>query len=459
MTSLFSVGGLASGLDTEGIVRQLMQIERIPVNQIQTRQAALRRTDGAWSGVVTALSGVRSALGALDRAGDYDTHVAIASSSTAVTATRTGAPTTGNIAFTVTQLAQSYQGTLSGSTTLRSADDAVGAGTLRIRHADEADFAEIDTTGLTLGQVAAQINAATNLDVSASVQATSGGTVRLLLTSQRSGQDGGLVFDLASAPPELNSATELYAAQNATLTMGSGAGALEITSATNTVTGLIDGVTLQLQQPTATPVTISISRDPTVTVERVRALVDALNATISALRTQTGYDTESDKAGALQGDSTAVGLRFALSGAFTALVPNAAGLSAATAVGITVGRDGLLTLDEDTLSNALATDFDGVVTLLTAPSAPAEGEPGPGVLTSLDAVLDGYEGAAGQIALTRQGISDRITANDDQVDRYEVRLELRERLLRQKFAGLESTLATLQAQGSNLLAQLGTATR
>lgn len=457
MTSLFSVGGLSSGLDTESIVSQLVEIERLPITRAQTRQAELQAVDTAWSGLVTGLSAVRTALDELDTVNDYDVHTAVSGSDdAAITVTRTGTPAPGGFSFTVSQLAQSYQGMLSGSG-LTSGDDAVGSGTIGIRHADDAGFTSIATDGLTLDGLVTAINKHQDVDVNASVQQASDGTVRLVLNSRRSGEDGALEFDLSGAPATLDTATQLFAGQDALLTMGDGSGGtLEVTSASNTLTDLVKGVSIELRQTTAAPVSVSVTRDPEITVEKVQSLVDAANEVIGQVRTATDYDPETDTAGVLQGDPTASDLRFSLVSALTGGVPDAADpYSSAAAIGITVNRDGTLKLNTDTLTGALADDPDAVITALTAPAAPAAGEPGPGVFTQLDAVLDDYEGVNGRISTTRQGLSDRIAVYDDQIERYEVRVELRERLLRQKFTTLESTLGTLQAQGANLLAQLG----
>ena len=458
MSSLFSVGGLASGLDSNAIVTQLLALERIPINQARSKQTALRSVDNAWSDIVTRLSAVRTAVDKLKTSADYGTHTSVTSSSDAVAVTRGGSPVPGGLSFTVSQLASTYQGSLSGSTSLSSGSDLVGAGTLRIRHADGSTFTEIDTEGSTLAQVAAAIQGNSELQANASVQQASDGTMRLLISSRRSGTDGGLEIDLSDAPDTLNDQSELFAGRDALLTMGSGPGALQISSPTNRLTNLIDGVTVDLRAVTTDPVTVQVERDTGVTVERIRELVNAMNSAISTLKTRTAYNASSDSAGLLQGDQTATGLRFALSGALSSMVPGLTGaFTSAAAIGIEVGRDGIITLNEDKLTTALSSDHEGILKLLTAPAAPGPGQAGPGLFTGLDAMLKQYEGSAGRIATTRQGLTDRIAAFDDQIDRHEVRIELRERLLRQKFSGLESALTVVQAQGATLLSALGLA--
>ena len=59
---LFSFGGIASGLDTNSIIDQLMAIERQPIVRFQSQQDRMRRVDDAWSAVVGKLSAFRSAV-------------------------------------------------------------------------------------------------------------------------------------------------------------------------------------------------------------------------------------------------------------------------------------------------------------------------------------------------------------------------------------------------------------
>src|SRR5690606_6373649 len=174
------------------------------------------------------------------------------------------------------------------------------------------------------------------------------GTMRLLVSSRRSGADGALELDLSAAPESLANETQLFAGRDALLTMGTGPDALQVSSPTNRLTDLIAGVTIDLKETTTAPVTVQVERDPATTITAVRELVDAINAAISSLKSRTAYNADSGGAGILQGDQVANSLRFDLSGVLMSAVPGVTGeFSSARSIGIEVGRDGLLTLDED----------------------------------------------------------------------------------------------------------------
>ncbi len=87
---LFNMGGLASGLDTDAIVSSIMDVEKLPINQLQSRRVDHQIEDKAWSTVNTRYSAIRSALDAIDTQSELNGFGLASSSSTAVAATVTG---------------------------------------------------------------------------------------------------------------------------------------------------------------------------------------------------------------------------------------------------------------------------------------------------------------------------------------------------------------------------------
>ena len=71
------IGGLASGLDTASMIKQLMEVERLPILNLQSNRQKLVAKDDAWRDIATRLSSLRTSLDALahllpdGRAGEY----------------------------------------------------------------------------------------------------------------------------------------------------------------------------------------------------------------------------------------------------------------------------------------------------------------------------------------------------------------------------------------------------
>ena len=69
---LFNIGGLASGLDTSAIISSLIEVERIPVQQLESRKSLFNARDAAWQDLNTKFSAIRTALDALKTQDDLN---------------------------------------------------------------------------------------------------------------------------------------------------------------------------------------------------------------------------------------------------------------------------------------------------------------------------------------------------------------------------------------------------
>ena len=75
----FNFSGIASGLDTNSIVSQLMQIERAPITRLQVQRAEYEDRRDAWTSITTKLSEFRTALDSARYASDFDAFTTVTS--------------------------------------------------------------------------------------------------------------------------------------------------------------------------------------------------------------------------------------------------------------------------------------------------------------------------------------------------------------------------------------------
>lgn len=458
--STMSIGGLASGMDTENIIRQLLQLERIPIVGFQRRQAELRKVDEAWGGVTTKLSAIRAAVDDLREPGAFDAFTKVSSSDDTIAgATVTGTPKTGSLTFSVEQLARTHQVALNaGADTanqMTSATDLVGNGTLKFKLAGETTWQQITTDGKTLAQVADEMETLAP-GVTTQLVEDSAGAFQLIAASRETGTTNAIEFDTTGAPPSLATAEVLQAATDAQLKMGT----LTVSRSSNTVTDLIDGVTLDLAKAApGTSVTITTERDDDAAVASIKALVDGVNGLLDKLDTLTDYNAESKTAGTLQGDTTA---RRLVNDLRRQLGDTVAGLTgsytSAGTVGISLGRDGRFSLDETELRDALDTDPTAVAELFSS-STGAKGIAGvlhEGVLlwAEGDRTSPDEHVARGAIGRARDSATTTIRRFDDRISAYEDRVASREVTLRKQFSAMETALARLQSEGNWLSSQL-----
>ena len=235
---------------------------------------------------------------------------------------------------------------------------AAGGGNITISAATglrvgSATVTAVDTGDKSLAAVAAAVNAA-GTGVSAGAVKQSDGAWFLQLASSTSGTTGTIT--VGSNGLDL---TTLTAAQDAKITLGSGATALTVTSSSNTFGDVMPGTSLTVQAVTTTPVTVSVSRDENATADAVQTLITAANSVIADVQMQTKFNSTTKKGSPLTGNAVVRGLAEKVRSAVNDAVAGAA-YSSAGGVGIITDRDGTLSFDRNVFLNALRTNTTDV---------------------------------------------------------------------------------------------------
>lgn len=335
----------------------------------------------------------------------------------------------------------------------------------------EIEFAATDS----LNQIVEKINAAgVGVTASVLVDASSGNPFRLSLTSKFSGRVGRAILDTNGVDLGL---TTLTRGNDAVAFFGSGdpAHAALLTSSTNTLEGAITGVSIDLRQTTTSPVTLTISRDVDKIVDSAKLFVSAFNTIIDKIKKHDSFNAETNKRGALLGDSTLAQTR---SGLYRIVQGSPLNVSARfnnlTAVGFRIGSGGKLELDETKFRDAYAQDPQAVEDLMSAYEQASpnntvtgpNGEPIPGVSTStsgrpeftrlgvaerlavlMDQLTNSVDGA-----LTRRdkSLGDQIELQNKRIEGFDVTLARRRTRLESQFRAMEQAIAALRTQQSAL---------
>ncbi len=353
---LFNFGGIASGLDTDAMIKALMDVDRNPIRLMERKQATAQVKVDAWSEMTTRVSALRTSVDDLKSLDKFEGLVSVASTDeTAVEASGTGSALAGNTSFTVTQLAVSHQ--MVTQADYSSESDTVGAGTFTLNVGGvDTDFAT--SAGTTVANLAAQINDS-GIGVSASVIKVDDTTSKLVIAASSTGANN--VFTASGTQSSLTTLDISSQGADAQLTIGDGPGAFAITRGSNTITDLIDGVEIKLKTTTATPITIGVEKDLDQTIESIQNFVTELTAMTGAIKNRSQYDAENNRAASLTGDSTLRGISSGLVSGVMGLVDSLVGdYSYASSVGIEYSSKGEFTLDTEKLRSALEDDYDAV---------------------------------------------------------------------------------------------------
>lgn len=390
-----SSAGIGSGLDVNSIVTSLMNVEKRPLNAVNTQKTDYQSQLSAYGTLKSSLSAFQTAVGALTTASKFNAQTVTSANTSVFTATANGSATLGDYAVTVTQLAKSQK---LASTGFSSINDVVGTGTMTISFGDyvpasvlplvaesfTANAAKsdititIDSSNNTLAGVRDAINAS-NSSVSATI-VNNGATNQLVITSKDTGEINSLKISVADDDSNnvdaiglsqlvydplaagVKNMTRVQEEKNALLDVDG----ISVVKANNVISDVISGVTLNLLATSGgNSVNLGVTSNQDKIKESVTAFVDAYNKLDTTLRNLTKYDSTGKNSGVLLGDGTARSVINQIKSVMTKAIATGGTLTSLSQIGVGFQRDGQLALDSTKLTTALSSNFSEVATLFT----------------------------------------------------------------------------------------------
>lgn len=192
-TSGISFSGLASGLDTNSIVSQLVNLEMLPIQRFQAQQQQLNTQRTAYGQLKSQLQNLNATMSGFSLSGAFQGTKANSSDTSIATITAEGSAPAGIFDLKVTQLASTH----------KVASKAYNDATTDLGLSGEFDIngttIELESTD-SLTELAAKINSA-DAGVTASILNGGAGKTYLTLTSKESGEEGEIAFAENSTAP------------------------------------------------------------------------------------------------------------------------------------------------------------------------------------------------------------------------------------------------------------------
>ncbi|WP_336250233.1 flagellar filament capping protein FliD [Stomatohabitans albus] len=455
----FSIDGLATGLDTTGIINQLMQIERQPAAALEKRIDANKDAERTWYGVRSNLNKVTTAANTLRVIGADFMPTKASSSLDAVKVTSSAGAKSASATFHVKQLAT----TASRVSSAALARDAVVSDqdtTISFTNAKGEEKQVAVKAGTTFEGLRDLINDNKDLGVKAALINTGDGNARLQLSAASSGADGNFTVN-ASALTGLGTADFQQASEGKDALVTIPGTDVEVKSPTNTFTGAVDGMTFTIsKEAVGKDVTLSIEDDQNTLVDRVKGLVNAINETLGDIDSAVSYgiDYKGGKgevtgvAGKLAGNSTARSIRDNLLRSFTNPVDGNP-FSSMGAIGVEVTKEGKLEFKEDKFKEALKKDPAAVEQLIRGDGSADD-------KTSItarvkDMVKTATDATSGTIQRSVDSLKNLNRDFRNQVETIDGRVNRRRNQLRSEFAAMEKAMAQMQRQQQWLIGQLG----
>lgn len=459
-SSSISSLGVGSGLDVNSIITGLMAIERRPLNNLESAEKTINTQISEVGKIKSALSKFRD-LAAKLAGTDFWKQTTGSSGSTAVGVTTDGNAVAGSYSVQVNTLASAQA---IATSVYASSSALVGAGTLTIESgtwgASQASFTGSASTAIeitpddTLASVRDKINSS-GAAVTASILSDASGA-RLVIRSKDTGAanafrtsvSGGGPSALAYDPSSgVTNATRSQTAADAAATING----LAVTSASNSLVNVLDGMTLTLNEPTTTAVTVNVKSDTEAMKKTLQDFAAAYSELAKLIATDTRYDAASKAAGPLQGDSAIVGLQNRLRAMLGATSSASSAYTRLSDVGFEMQRDGSLSVNATKLDKALA-NLPELKKLFANSS-------------TTDANLDGFGkrfrvfatdvlGIEGTLTARSDGLSEKLKRNQNAQDRLEERLAQVQKRLEAQYTALDAQMGKLNGLSSYVTQQV-----
>jgi flagellar hook-associated protein 2 len=443
-------GGLATGLDTNALITELMNAERTPLTRLETDKTWLNNRLAAFQQFDKALQTFK---GAIDNAGDRDQYfkkTATLASEDFFTATASE-DALANTSYDVevkslAQVQKSYTNTGTDTGFASKTSETFGTGTLSIT-IDGVDRAIEISEGI--NSLEGIMNAINEADIGVSANIINDGSdtpYRLSLT----GKDVGVAFtvDESGLTGGTESLGTLVTAQEAASALIEVDG-LEITSTTNTIEDAIPGVTLDLLDAELNTTTkITIGEDNSSLQANVTAFVTGYNSVVSFISSQSTIG--GSEGGILAGDSGLNSIKRHLQEMLTTITDNDGPFKAMSQLGLETQKDGTVILNTAAFQEAVDENADSVISLL---SGNEDGEGG--IIEEFTTYLEGLTHSSNGVLAGRSASITRNVENiDERIAQVSLRLEKREETLRSQFSAMESLVSTMNAQSSFLTQQM-----
>lgn len=433
-----NIGGLATGMDTNALIEQLMKAERRPLERLERDKSYENSRIAAFKDFDQKLKDLLSKVEAIDTSKEIRSFKATSPTSEFFSLSSSSSAVSGTYQVEVKALSRLQKNVSQGYASMTDAN--FGTGKITINGQD------INYSGDSLSTLRDKINAvntgATPTGVSASIINDGSTGYRLVLT----GKDGATSF--TASVTETVAGTYAPPAFTTTQTARQGhifVDGVNVYSKSDVFSEAIPGVTLTANKENTAGVstTVTVGVDKEGIKSKVSAFVEGYNEIFRFVSKQADADWGKD--------SSFRSVKGRIQGLLVSEVASSGSLKRLSELGLeTNKKDGTISLNSSVFDNLVTNNLDSVDKLLA-------GETGvDGVTKKFKDYLKGVTDLETGIYAGRKEVSDTsIRRIDQQVQRQEARLEQREKTLRAQFDAMETLVSSMSGQSSYLAQQIG----
>ena len=502
MSAYMRVGGLASGIDTESIIKDYMRGHRLRVDRLAQDKQILEWQQEDLREINTLLRSFRDTASDMRFSYIYKSKSASSTDASVVTAMASSKAANGKYEVEVRRLAEGVtkgsqveladESDANGYTrTLAAQFGLTGSFSFELEGANGAKVFNLDADTDTIYQVEAMINNA-DLGIKASYDKEQN---RFFLSTETIGSNQKITV-LSDADNFLSDAAgdgsgnalglqlrtgDTYTGQDALLNFGDVTG---MTSSSNSIR--VKGIAMELKAPGTS--TISVANATGAVFDAIIGFIDQYNTTVKAISdkyyeerfadyppltdeqreqltdTQIEQWEEKARSGLLRRDSTLSEIMSDMRSTMAGVVP---GLSdaydALSEIGITTTNDywdQQLVINEDELREAIEKDPEGIMNLFTSSLENYE-EMGiakelyQDIYKGMTNIMDKAGMETDYSLVDDSFIGKEMADIDDRLERWEYRLQQIEDRYYRQFTAMEKAIQQLNAQSAWLMQQFG----
>ena len=489
MVSNISIGGLASGLDSNAIIDALVSVERIPIQQLQAQKKSNQdkiNLFNTFRSKVDTLRTKANTLGTLSGLMSYKVSQSVEGMAT-ISASGSAAP--GAHTLVVEQVSATDRWAFNGVTDPTADLATADAQEISFTYDGQSYSVPVRQGASSLNELAAGINAEADGKVAATV-VNSGTTAtpnwQLVLTAEDTGQAfriQGLTTTIAGLSINGTGPNGSGVAQSPNnISVGRNAVAivdgLRVERTDNDFDDVIAGVSISvLDSDVGTTVQFTVESDKTAIKGRIKEFVDAYNDVIKFVRDQNKYDEDKGVGGPLFGENALRSIQRSLSGVLfgqsaAQIAADTSGYGTLRLIGVESQSDGSLKINDKTMDAKMDADLARFADLFADTDgfdnqgaavggagyytdSTADTGLGDDIARELDKIVKSYGNSSGQFFKgifdsrieTLSGNNKRI---DERISQREDRISKMTDQLKARYAALESMMAKLQSQSSYL---------
>ena len=435
-----NIGGLASGLDVESIITSLASVEQVPITRLNNTKSLVDQAVSTLGSFSSKLSTLRAAAQALKDPAKFASFTASSTDTAQVSASLFGTAAPGSYDVRVLALAREQKTFSDAQTSSTNALNLSGSLDLTINGVTTNVAV---AAGDSLAAIAANINGS-GARASAAV-IFDGTNYQLQVRGLDTGLANAITFGENGFTLGLNNPANAYqTAQDASVKVDG----VTVTRPTNSVVGVIPGVSLALTKVTGTDAKISVAGDPTALQSKVSAFVSAYNDVVRLGQQAAGYGATKAQNSELAADSAVRGALNRLSSVFSQPITGTSGIYASLgSVGVGTNKDGILQFDSTKLSAALAKDPTAVARIFTTDAS----QQATGVMATFATMIDSMIDAPTSLVSARvAGLQKKSRDIGTKTDAMQARIDTYTTRLRAQFTAMDQAVAAYKSSGTAL---------